>query len=72
MDIGCGEISEVVEGRSWPFKKSRLYHRVQDYSKVPGLYDQINFDFSSKYRIVLEFDGNGEYSVNFPDKKIND
>ena len=66
LEIGCGEIPKVVEGKAWPNPKNRLYYKIQSYSDEPELYDKVNFDFSSKYRITMEFDRDGKYSLDLP------
>ena len=69
LEIGCGEIRRVAEGKAWPYPDNPLYHRIQDYSDEPGLYNKINFDFSSQYRITMEFDRDGKYSLDLPHSK---
>lgn len=66
LEIGCGEIPKVVTGKTWPNPKNALYYKVQNYSDKPELYDKVDFDFSSKYRITMEFDRDGKYSLDLP------
>ena len=65
-EVGCGQIPRVVEGTDWPNPKNPLYYRVQNYSDVPGLYDQVEFKFSYPYRTTVEFDRDGKYSLELP------
>lgn len=66
-EVGCGNISGIADGNTWPFKPSKSYRRVQDYSEVPGLYDQVKFDFSRKYTLGINFGADGNITVQFPD-----
>ena len=66
LEIGCGEIPKVIKGKAWPYPENKLYYRIQDYSDTPGLYDKVHFDFSSTYRITMEFDRDGKYSLDLP------
>jgi hypothetical protein len=63
LEIGCGQIPKVIEGRAWPFTENQLYHSIQNYSDQPGLYNKVNFSFSSRYRVAMEFDRDGKYSL---------
>jgi hypothetical protein len=69
LDIGCGTIPQALEGKAWPYTQNPLYYRVQDYSEGPGLYDKVEFVFSSHYRITMEFDRDGKYSLELPQVK---
>lgn len=66
LEIGCGEIPKVVTGKAWPNPKNKLYYKVQNYSDEPGLYNKVDFAFSSKYRVTMEFDRDGKYSLDLP------
>ena len=66
LEVGCGKIRKVIEGKAWPYAANRLYYRIQDYSDQPDLYNKVNFNFSSKYRITMEFDQDGKYSLDLP------
>jgi len=64
--VGCAEIKGVAEGDIWPFPDGKLYHKIQDYSETPKLYDLIRFDFSKSYRFTLRFDKKGHYYIDVP------
>ncbi len=66
LEVGCGEIQKVVTGKAWPNPKNKLYYRIQNFSDQPELYNKVNFRFSSKYRITMEFDQDGKYSLDLP------
>lgn len=66
LEIGCGEIPKVVTGKAWPNPQNSLYYRIQNYSDAPDLYNQVKFGFSSTYRISMEFDRDGKYSLELP------
>lgn len=66
LEVGCGGIPRVIKGKGWPYPQHRLYYRIQDYSDEPGLYNRVHFDFSSQYRITMEFDRDGKYSLDLP------
>lgn len=66
LEIGCGEIPKVVTGNAWPDPENVLYHKVQDYSDQPGFYNKVEYRFSSTYRITMEFDRDGKYSLELP------
>ena len=65
-EIGCGNIFDVIEEKPWPYGRGKMYHRIQDYSKKPGLYKEVDFIFSHKYRITMEFERDGKYSFELP------
>ncbi|HQP10872.1 MAG TPA: hypothetical protein PKV41_05760 [Candidatus Omnitrophota bacterium] len=69
LEIGCGEIPKTLTGKAWPHAQNPLYYRVQDYSDEPGLYDKVKYQFSSAYRITMEFDRDGKYSLELPQIK---
>lgn len=66
LQIGCGEIPGVAEGNAWPFDNDILYKGIQDYAEQPGLYNKIDFDFSSTYQFSFEFSKQGRPHVNVP------
>lgn len=67
FEIGCGEIPGIAEGDAWPYESSILYRLVQDYAEEPGLYHQVQYDFSTAYSLDMRFDADGIFQVNFPD-----
>lgn len=66
FEVGCGEIPKKLTGKAWPNPKNPLYYRVQGYSDEPKLYDKVNYKFSSTYRIEIEMDQDGQYSLDLP------
>ena len=66
LEIGCGVIPHKVQGRKWPYNKSILYKLVQNYSRSPGDYDRVIFDFSRKYSFGMSFSVQGIESITWP------
>jgi len=67
VEVGCGEIVGVAEGKRWPFPRNTLYNLIQDYSSSKGLYDDVSFDFSRKYSFSVDFESEGIRSLSWPD-----
>lgn len=66
-EVGCGQITGVAEGRTWPFPQNKLYILMQDYSPSKGLYDDVVFDFSTTYRFSVDFESGGIRSIVWPE-----
>lgn len=66
LEIGCGVIPNIAEGYAWPYDRGRLYELVQNYSKSPGYYEKIVFDFSTKYSFNVEFAEDGIEFLKWP------
>lgn len=67
IEVGCGTISNVLDGRVWPFNNKSLFEVVQDYSSEPGLYNEIDLDSSTSYSFSFEFSADGNYHVKWPE-----
>ncbi|RJP26482.1 MAG: hypothetical protein C4527_15070 [Candidatus Omnitrophota bacterium] len=63
IEIGVGEIPGQVKGDSWPYARNLRYYKIQDYAPQAGLYDQVVYDYSTKYAYTFEFDRTGAYTV---------
>ena len=66
IEIGCGVIPNETQGHSWSYAKNSLYELVQNYSPNPGYYDEVKFDFSTKYSFGMTFSTNGIESIKWP------
>ena len=67
-EVGCGRIPGVVDSNLWPFKRTKSYQRIQDYSKSIGLYKQVKFDFSIYLFSWNELQcADGKLTVQLPD-----
>ncbi|MGF1686561.1 hypothetical protein L4C36_07675 [Photobacterium japonica] len=67
LEIGCGKIKDLTPAKAWPFSRSKLYKLAQNYSSEPGLYHQVNFEFSRAYSYSFMFSKDGNHSVTWPD-----
>ncbi len=66
VEVGCGKIPGIVEGKHWLYGRNSLYKLIQDYSAEPGLYDDVYFDFSSGYTFDFSFAADGSSSIELP------
>ncbi len=66
-EIGFGQIDNIASGARWPFERSVLYKRIQDYSPDRTIYDRVTFARSKKWTLAVTFDRTGGYSIRSPE-----
>jgi len=62
IEVGCGRIPRVIEVQEWPYEED-VHHLIEGYDEDLGHYEDVIFDFSTKYKVYGEFDKDGKYSV---------
>jgi len=65
-EIGWGRIPNKLEAYVWPSKSNTLYNCIQDYSPIPGLYQEVQFEWSQKYSYAFEIAQNGQFLFQLP------